>query len=177
MQAKACYKRIRSYLEFDRLYDASVQIAEQQGISKPELPRPRRRPARLEEAEPHQYQNARAYYRHIYFEACDLLCGELESRFECQHMPSVLAMEQTLLKAANGEDYSSKITLLKGSCYENDIQWSDLSRHLSLFQDVIKKATPSVKEVTSIHTICDAMNSNSVYKRISLRYIVYFVFT
>ena len=97
--AKTYYKRIRSHLEFDRFYDASFQIAEQQGISKPELPRPRRCPVRLEEgAEPHQYQTARAYYRHVYFEACDLRCGELESRFERQHMPSVLAMEQNPLE-------------------------------------------------------------------------------
>ena len=69
------------------------------------------------------------------------------------------------MKAANGEDYSREITLLKDPCHENDIEWSGLSRHLPLLQDVIKKATPSVKEVTSIHTICDAMNSNSVYKQ------------
>ena len=30
----------------------------------------------------HQDQNARAYYHHTYFEACDLLSAELKDRFE-----------------------------------------------------------------------------------------------
>ena len=62
------------------------------------------------------------------------------------------------------DDYQSELALLQESCYKNDIDWSDLNRHLPLLQDVIKKATPCVKKVTVIQTICEAMNSNSVYK-------------
>ena len=163
--AKAYFHRLRSEKEFDYLYDVTVQIAEQHAIGKPELPRYRRRPSRFEDGVgPHEYPSARAYYRHIYFEACDLLSAELNDRFKSQHIPSVLAVEQTLLKAANGDDYQSEIALLEESCYKNDIDWSDLNRHLPLLQDVIKKATPYVKKVTAIQTICEAMNSNSVYK-------------
>ena len=67
-------------------------------------------------------------------------------------MPPVVAIEQTLLKAANGEDFSSEIDTPKDSCYKNDIEWSDLSRHLPLLKDVVRKATPDVKSVTSIQT-------------------------
>lgn len=163
--AKAYFKRIRSEQEFNRFYDATVKIAENHCIGKPELPRYRQRPARFDEgSSPHEFPDERAYYRHTYFEACDLLSGELERRFSDQHIPSVLAIERTLLKAANGEDYSGEISILKESCYKNDIQWSDLSRHLPLLQDVIRKSIPSVKKVTSVQTICDAMNSNSIFK-------------
>ena len=85
-------------------------------------------------------------------------------RFECQHISSVLTLEQTLLKAANGDEYHNEISLLQESCYQDDINWSDSGRHLPLLQDIIKKATPCVKTVTSIQTICDAMNSNDVFK-------------
>ena len=166
--AKAYFHRLRSEEEFDRLYDVTVHIAEQHAIGKPELPRYRRRPSRFEDGVgPHEYTSARAYYRHIYFEACDLLSAELNDRFERQHIPSVLAVEQTLLKAANGDDYQSELALLQESCYKNDIDWSDLNWHLPLLQDVIKKATPCVKKVTVIQTICEAMNSNSVYKDVT----------
>ena len=110
------------------------------------------------------YPSARAYYHHTYFEACDLLSAELEDRFEDQHIPSVLAIEQTLLKAANGDDCQNETALLAESCYKNDVNWSDLNRHIPLLQDVIKKGTPFVKKVTSIQTVCEAMNSNNVFK-------------
>ena len=163
--AKAYFKRISSHQEFDHFFDATVRLAEQHCIGKPELPRNRRRPARYQEgSESHQFPTTRDYYRHIYFEACDLLSGELESRFESQHMPPVLAMEQALLKAGNGEDFSSEIDTLKDSCYRNDIEWSAVSRHLPLLKDVVVKAAPDVKVVTSIQTVCDAINRNHVYK-------------
>ena len=40
----------------------------------------------------------------------------------------------------------------------------DLSRHRPLLQDVIKKGTPMVKKVTSVHNICEAMNTCKVFK-------------
>ena len=87
-----------------------------------------------------------------------------KERFEGQHLPPVLAIEQLLLKAANGDGYESELALLAESCYRDDIDWSDLKRHLPLLQDVIKKGTPNVRKVTSIHTVCEAMNSNAVFK-------------
>jgi len=73
-------------------------------------------------------------------------------------------MEQTLLKTANGNDCQKEIAPLSESCYKNDIKWSDFSRHIPLLHDVIKKGCPSVKKVTSIDTICEAMNSNNIFK-------------
>ena len=73
-------------------------------------------------------------------------------------------MEQATLKAANGEDFSSEIDTLKDFCYKNDIEWSAVSRHLPLLKDVVVKAVPDVKVVTSIRTVCDAINSNNAIK-------------
>ena len=158
--AKAYYKK-----EFNCFFDSTVQIAEKHNIGKPELPRYRRRPSRFEDgSNPHEFTSAKAYYRQIFFEACDLLSVELKDRFEDQHIPSVLAIEQALLKAANGNNCETEIVHLTKSCYKNDITWSDFSRHIPLLHDVIKKGCPSVKKVTSIDTICEAMNSNNIFK-------------
>ena len=42
--------------------------------------------------------------------------------------------------------------------------FSALKRHLSMLVDVVKQAYPTVKKVTTIQTVCDAMNSNATYK-------------
>ncbi len=162
--AKAFFKRLRCTEEFDRFYDATVKAAEQFAISQPVLPRQRRRPARIEEGtSPHEYPSPREFYRQKYFEACDLLIAELETRFENHQMPTVLSLEQALVKAANGDDFESEVAHLKDSCYKHDIEWPDLMRHLPMLQDIVKKDT-SIKRVTSTSTICDAMNSNHIFK-------------
>lgn len=81
-----------------------MKVAEQLSISQLALPRQKRCPARLQEgALPHEYPSPRDFYHHIWFEACDLLIAELEDRFETQHIPTVLSVEQALTKATNGE--------------------------------------------------------------------------
>ena len=163
--AKSYYQRLRVEDEFNRFFDATVKIAEKHKIGKPELPTYRRRPSRFDDGNrPHEFPTARAYFCQIFFEACDLLSVELKDRFENQHTPSVIAIEQGLLKAANGNDCQQEIALLEESCYRNDINWSDFKRHVLLLHDVIKKVCTSVKKVTSIDTVCEAMNSNSIYK-------------
>ena len=163
--ARAYYGRLRSDEEFDRFFSTAVSVANEHKISGPELPRCRRRPSRIEDGSmPHQYPNPKAFYRHIYYEACDLLLSELEHRFQNQHIPSVLAIEQMLLKAANGSSYQNELSAVEVSCYKNDIDWADLSRHLPLLQDVVKKSNPILQNMTSIHSICEALNSNNVYK-------------
>jgi hypothetical protein len=110
--------------------------AEEHKISGPELPssRFRHRPSQIEDGSmPHEYLNPRAFYRHIYYEAWDLLSAELEHRFKNQHIHSVLAIEQILLKAANGSSYQNELSTIEVSCYKNDIDWSDLSRHKELW--------------------------------------------
>ena len=162
--AKAYFKRLRSEDEFERFYDATVKLAEQLSINQPVLPGQRRCPARFQEgASPHEYPSPRDFYRHMFFEACDLLSTELEDRFESQHILSVLSLEKAIVKAANGDDFESEVAHLRESCYKHDIEWSDLMRHLPMLQDIMKKDT-IVKRVTGTNAVCDAMNSNHVFK-------------
>ena len=41
-----------------------------------------------------------------------LVTGELERRFENQHVPAVLSLESTLMKTANGEDFEEDFAIL-----------------------------------------------------------------
>ena len=75
-----------------------------------------------------------------------------------------MALESTLLNSANGLNYEEELAILEESCYKEDFDFTKLKCHLALLADTVKLAIPSIKKVTSIRTICDAMNSQSVYK-------------
>ena len=65
--AKMYFRRLRSEEEFDRFYNASVEIAEQHPIGQPQLPRYRRCPTQFQDdVVPHQYVSAKDYYRHVF---------------------------------------------------------------------------------------------------------------
>ena len=84
---------------------------------------------------------------------------ELEDRFEqSKVLPSVLALEHLLIVAANGRNYEEYLDNVSKSCYKDDFNSSNLRKQLPLLVDVIKNATPKVKEVTSVRTIGEAMN-------------------
>ena len=68
-----------------------------------------------------------------------------------------MALENLIVNAANGEDYECTLKFLDESCYSSDIDFSVMRRHLPLLFD----AKPALKRVTSVRTVCDAMNSSS----------------
>ena len=102
----------------------------------------------------------------MYYEACDLLSGELQHRFQTKEIPFVVSIEQALIKAANKVDFQSELKKIGESCFKDDLDVSELNTQLPLLHEIIKKASPDVRNVTSIHTICDAMDSNEVFKEI-----------
>ena len=103
----------------------------------------------------------------MYFESCDLLLGELQVRFDQKELlPPVLALESLIVKAANGEDYEHTVKSLEESCYSGDLDFPVLRRHLPLLFDAVRKSNPAIRRVTSVRTVCDAMNSSSAYKSV-----------
>ena len=59
---------------------------------------------------------------------------------------------------------ASEATLeeIKKSCHKDDVNMSDVTRHLQLLQDVIKQSSPEVKKVTSAQKICKVMQRDVV---------------
>jgi len=70
-----------------------------------------------------------------------------------------------IIKAANGQGYESMILSLEHSCYVEDLDFAALTRHLPFLPGVIKNFDPAIRKVTKVRTVCDAMNSNTVYKQ------------
>ena len=42
-----------------------------------------------------------------------------------------------------------------------------LNRQLPILVDIIKEGCPTVRKITSMHMVCDPMNSNKVYKSVA----------
>lgn len=164
--ARAFYTRQRSDESYDRFYKDVVDTAVDKNIGKLELPRYRRAPARVDDgSQPHRFGTAEDYYRSLYFEACDLLIRELDDRFQVQESLSpVLRLENLLLRAANGESFEDDLESLQSTCYRDDINLEELQKQLPLLVDLICLALPKVSRVTSIRTICEAMNTQNAYK-------------
>ena len=69
----------------------------------------------------HRFNTAKDYFCCQYFEACDLLLNDIESRFEQKEfMEPVLAIE-LLIKSANGEDFSQELKVVESSCFKSDL--------------------------------------------------------
>ncbi|KAI8487209.1 tRNA selenocysteine 1-associated protein 1 [Branchiostoma belcheri] len=104
---KSFYRRQRTDASFDAFYDSAEEAARELNIGEPALPRYRRQPRRLDDgSQPHRHDSPKDFYRQIYFQACDLLVGELTDRFDQDFLKPVLAIENVLLSAANGDDFS-----------------------------------------------------------------------
>lgn len=92
---KRFFVQMRSDQEFQRFYIGCVDMAKKFDIGEPRLPRQRKRPARYEDGSlPHIHSSVQDHYRSVYYEALDLLSGELERRFENQHVLVVLSIEK-----------------------------------------------------------------------------------
>ena len=163
--AKAYYLQLRSGAELTKFYDDTVQIAKNHKIGEPQLPRLRRLLKRLDsDSNPHVFTSVKDYYRQNYFELCDLLIGVLAERFSQQHMAPILSLEQLLITVANAEPLEDNTEKLSLSCFKEDVNVADLKNQLPLLLDMIRKACPLVKKVTSVQTICNVMNTSDVYK-------------
>ena len=147
--AKAFYKRQRTVEAFCRFYDQVLETAEMVEIAGPELPRYRRTPARLDDgSQPHRYATPKDYFRHQYFQACDLLTRELEDRFQQRDLlPPVISLEKLLLKAANGEAYEQELEIIKTSCYKDDFNFDQLEQQLPLSVNLVQQALPDVRKL------------------------------
>ncbi|XP_035690920.1 zinc finger MYM-type protein 1-like [Branchiostoma floridae] len=159
---KKYYRRQRTEESFDAFYASTVEKARELNIDEPVLPRYRRQPRRLDDgSDPHRHACPKDFHRLVYFQACDLLIGELTERFNQEFLKPVVAMEKLLLNAANGDDFTEKMDEVTSSVFGNDLDPPKLRRHLSMLPDIIEQALPEVKKVTSIRTICSAMTTAS----------------
>ena len=114
------------------------QIVEQSSdlTEEPKLPRYRKIPRRFDEGEnPHRYLEPKDRYRHIYFQAIELVAGEVERRFDQPDLRVIKDLEKLLLSAANGELHVGEgyLSDALSSYIEGDVDQARLKVHDSRY--------------------------------------------
>ena len=124
-------------------------------------------PRRFDEGEtPHRYVEPKDRYRHIYYEALELVAGEVERRFDQPDLCIIKDLEVLLLSAANGELGEGYTSDALSSYIVGDVDQPRLKVQLKMIPDMIKTAFDgSIKKVTTVRTLTDAMNKSEIYKR------------
>ena len=95
-----------------------------------------------------------------------ILSGEFQHQFQTKAIPFVVSMEQAVIKAANKVDFQSEFKKIGESCFKDDLDVSEWNTQQPTLHEIIKKASPDLRNVTSIPTICDVMDSNEVFREI-----------
>ena len=120
----------------------TVVAASQNLTDEPVLPRQRKLPRRIDDGAPsHQPSTPAELYRQKYFEALDVICEEINRRFDQKDLKVVADIERLLLDLANGitRDIPESIT----ATYGGDIDKEHLSLHLHMLPDAIKQYSAS----------------------------------
>ena len=156
-------KSQRTESKFDAFYMDVVQQASTKTDS-PSLPRARKASRRFDPGQsPHRYSVPKDRHQHIFFEALEIVIGEVEQRFEQADLKITEEIEHLLLSVANGN--APVISDSVSNFIEGDIDKSRLSIQLSMVQDMIKTAMDgSIKKTTNIRTIAQAMDKSDIYK-------------
>ena len=79
---------------------------------------------------------------------------------------SLESSEETVSHVVLAWSIKSEVKKMQKSWFSKDIAFSKLSRQLPLLHNMVKTALPTVKLVTSINIICDAININDIFKDI-----------
>ena len=119
-------------------------------------------------------------YRHAYYEALDLISEEVTRRFKQEDLFIIKEIEVLMIKHANG-NFKDTIPEDINNFLNDDVDLSQLQIQLCMLPDLIKTAfNNSVKEVTNIRTIADAMLKSEVYQKmlteIDKLLLLYFTF-
>lgn len=165
-QAKSFFGRHRSDSAFNGFFQTITKEAEDL-TQPPTLPRQRQVPRRIDDgSQAHQFTTVEEYFRKQYFEALDLLSGELDRRFQQPSFRFLEEMECLLVKSCNGEHVVP--TEEFSSMYGKDLQMGRLSSQLMMLPDLVRTVSDQqqygIKSVTSIGTLLDLMNANTFSK-------------
>ena len=87
----------------------------------------------------------------------DLLIEELQERFNQTFLKPLIAIETTIIAAANGKEIDAALNAINGSVFAKDFHFSRLPRQLAILPDIVHQALPEVKQVTSAHAVCTTM--------------------
>ena len=130
------------------------------------MPRIRRPPRQIDDGAPqHVFASVEEYYKREYFEAIDIINGELERRFLQESFSFVGEIEKLLLAGANAK--SANLPEKMESIYQEDLDMDKLKIQLKMLPDAVK-VTPMhgipIKQVTRVQTLCQVFNIQPTFK-------------
>ena len=150
---------------FNRFYDQTIQ--ESRSLTEePKLPRNRKLPRRIDHGSsaPHHHSCAKDRYRQIYYEAIDTVTEEVRRRFDQSDICLIREIETLLLNSANGTSVDTLPQDIE-NILVGDVDVERLKVQLCMLPDVIKTALEgSIKRVTNVRTIADAMLKSKIYQ-------------
>ena len=73
-------------------------------------------------------------------------------------------MEKLIINAASRTEYNANLTVVRDSCHSTDFNFETLNRQLLVLHDLISQDLPTIKQVTTVRTICQTLNSKETYK-------------
>ena len=156
---------LRNESMFDHFYGNAIQESKSL-TEEPKLPRKRKLPRRLDHVSSaaHQHLSPKEMYRQTYYEAIDIVAEEVKRRFDQPDICLIRDIENHLLKCAN----EGSVDLLSQTLIDfiqNDVNIERLKIQLGMLPDLIKTAFNStIKKVTNIRTIADAMMQSDIYQ-------------
>ena len=129
--------------KFDEFYASVVSDAEDL-TNAPALPCYRKAPScpGKDGDSGHRFEGPLEYFRQQYFEAIDVLVGQLKDRFEQRKgVPMAAKMEQILLEAANGDCCTVERLEEELQIYEKDLSMVQLHLQLQMLRTL---STPEI---------------------------------
>ena len=156
LTVKTLTKTLRNDAAFGLFWEKVNVKGKALDISKPQLPR-RKQPLKHLDGGQNAYypKTEQEYYRRVYFEALDLLLNGIKTRFDQPGYRIYTNLENLLLKAASGVDFSSELSSI---C---SFYGSDINRELLETQLTILKTHAQESSVTSVSSIIDFLNANA----------------
>ncbi len=133
--------------------------------SEPTLPRQRRPPRRRDGASTHIFEDVKAYFRQLYYQALDVASEELKRRFDQNRgMHIAASVEKTLLDGCNHCQSDTTIPEDLG-IYANELDLQRLQIQLQMLPDLVRayneQTKNTTKKVTNLRTLCDVMTAVS----------------
>jgi hypothetical protein len=142
--------------DFLQVFQKSSDICNSHDIPAAVLPRRRALPRRFDNAgTAHHFDSVEDYYRHVYIDCIDSIMGEIR-RFDQPALPVYQAMEDVLVNAAKGDDFTASL-LSVTNYFAGDFDSDVLKRQLMNLQD-LKIATPTVR------CISDTLKANTMLR-------------
>lgn len=165
-------ERLRSDLEFDKIFEECKSLQQKLDIAEPELPRYGLPPRRIDNGvKPVRWNTPRDMYNMFYCEIMDIIRVSLKDRFTQPSFTLAKQMESILLDAAQGKEIDSESFTAVVDHFGSDTDVDELKLNLSMLPSLcdLSKLTDKPADVT---VICNALNSlgpaKKLYKQVNM---------